>query len=269
MEVWRLILDPPQNGAMNMAIDQAVMEAVGCGEVPPTLRFYAWSPACLSLGYNQKSEEVDQARLKKFGWELVRRATGGKAILHTDELTYSVSLPQNSALVVGGIVESYRRLSRALLAGLTQLGIQVESKPKTQKQKSVGPVCFEVPSDYEITIAGRKLVGSAQVRRRNAVLQHGTLPLVGNVARICDALVFESAEDRKTAKIRVHERATTVEEAFGQVVDWETAAGLMAEAFGETFTIRLEPDTLTKTELAQAHHYRETIYGSDGWNLRR
>lgn len=269
MQTWRLIFDPPQNGAMNMAVDQAIMEAVGKGEVPPTLRFYAWSPACLSLGYNQKSGDVDRMRLKQFGWDLVRRATGGKAILHTDELTYSVALPQDADLVIGGIVESYQRLSRALLAGLTQLGIQVESKPKVRGRGSVGPVCFEVPSDYEITVGGRKLVGSAQVRRGNAVLQHGTLPLVGNVARICDALAFDDEAARDAAKTQVHERAITVEEAFGQAVDWETAADLMATAFAETFDIHLETDTLSKEELRLAHQYGDDVYGSDGWNLRR
>ncbi len=269
MQTWRLIFDPPQDGAMNMAVDQAIMEAVGNGDVSPTLRFYAWSPACLSLGYNQRHAEVDQIRLKQFGWQMVRRATGGKAILHTDELTYSVALPQDSPLVVGGIVESYQRLSRALLAGLTELGIRVESKPKVRGRQSLGPVCFEVPSDYEITVQGRKLVGSAQVRRGKAVLQHGTLPLVGDVTRICEALIFPNEEERAAAKTRVYERAITVEEAFGETVEWEIVANLMSDAFAETFDLQLEVCTLTTDELTKAQQLRNDVYASDEWNLRR
>ncbi len=119
--------------------------------------------------------------------------TGGRSILHTDELTYSVTVQAEDPIVAGSIVESYRHLSRALLWGLQRprrkcrARISVLSRCRRDK----GPVCFEVPSHYEITVDGKKLVGSAQVRKFGAVLQHGTLPLTGDITRICDALVFE------------------------------------------------------------------------------
>ena len=91
--VWRLIIDSPAHGAWNMAVDEAILEQTGRGESPPTLRLYDWQPACLSLGYAQPFADVDVDRLKERGWELVRRPTGGRAILHVDELTYSVSAP--------------------------------------------------------------------------------------------------------------------------------------------------------------------------------
>ncbi|HLA42925.1 MAG TPA: hypothetical protein VJZ27_05790, partial [Aggregatilineales bacterium] len=123
----RLIFSSPQDGVTNMAIDQAIMEAVSEHQMPPTLRFYAWEPACLSLGYAQRSRDADLKRIHNQGWQIVRRPTGGRAILHVDELTYSISLPQGHALVSGDIMTSYRRLSDALLLGLRKLGMHPET----------------------------------------------------------------------------------------------------------------------------------------------
>ena len=123
---WRVLVTGITGGPLNMAIDQAIMEAVAAQRVPPTLRFYAWEPPCLSLGYTQPVTDVDHARLADHGWDVVRRMTGGRAILHTDELTYSVALSGEDPLVAGGIVESYRRLSGALAHGLRVLGANAD-----------------------------------------------------------------------------------------------------------------------------------------------
>src|SRR5579859_1906151 len=176
-ERWRLIVDSPCDGPTNMAIDEAILEAVGKRQAPPTLRLFAWEPACLSLGYAQPAADVDQERLGAHGWDIVRRMTGGRAILHTEELTYSVALPQDHPLVAGTILDSYRRLSMALLHALEALGIDAHAD-KAEKpvgaRTPLGPVCFEVPSNYEITANGKKLIGSAQVRKDDATLQHGS-----------------------------------------------------------------------------------------------
>lgn len=252
-----------------MAIDQAIMEEVAAQTAPPTLRFYAWQPACLSLGYGQFSREADQERIEAQGWHLVRRPTGGKAILHTDELTYSIAFPEHHPLVQGDILTSYRRLSAALLKGLHQLGVAAESMPLHAPPKSTGPVCFEVPSNYEITWRGRKLIGSAQVRRIGAVLQHGSLPLWGDVARICDALVFESESARVSAKDRVRERACTAEEALKCDLTWEKAAQVMAAAFAETFEVQLAPAELTSVEVERVARLVKETYANETWNFRR
>ncbi len=266
---WRVIFHPPFDGPTNMAIDQAIMEAVGKRLVAPTLRFYAWQPACLSLGYGQFSREADLERINAQGWGLVRRATGGKAILHTDELTYSIAFPEDHPIVEGDILTSYRRLSVALLNGLHQLGVAAESTPLYETPKTTGPVCFEVPSNYEITWQGRKLVGSAQVRRANAVLQHGSIPLWGDVARICEALVFENDAERASAKARVRQRACTVEDALGVELDWEKVAYTMAEAFGTTFNIPFETTDLSQDEEDRAAELIRDTYTNATWNLRR
>lgn len=266
---WRLLLTDPLDGPMNMAIDQAIMEAVSANRVPPTLRFFAWQPACLSLGYMQSIQDVDLARLTLAGWDLVRRMTGGRAILHTDELTYSVALAADDPLVAGGIVESYRRLSAALTEGLRILGVSPEADRRADGHHNAsGPVCFEVPSHYEITVGGKKLIGSAQVRKFGAVLQHGTLPLWGDIARICEALVFASEQERQHARERVLERATTLQQALGRVVTWREAASAMAEGFRRVFGLDLQETELTDDEYERAAELRATQYATETWNAR-
>ena len=129
---WRLLITPPVDGATNMAIDEAILYALADGVGRPTLRFYQWDPPCLSLGYNQPCAEVDELACSHLGYTWVRRPTGGRAILHTDELTYSLVVPGTETRVAGGVVESYRQLSLGLLAGLRSLGADV-FQPQTEK----------------------------------------------------------------------------------------------------------------------------------------
>ena len=140
-------MTPPARGAWNMAVDEAVLEHIGRGDSLPTLRLYAWDPACLSLGHAQPAADVDAARLRERGWEVVRRLTGGRAILHTDELTYSVAGRADEPVLAGGVLESYNRLAQALLSAVKDLGLPVEMKESAQMHSSQNnPVCFEVPS---------------------------------------------------------------------------------------------------------------------------
>ena len=267
-EHWRLIVDATRDGPMNMAIDEAILEAVGRGEVPPTLRLYQWEPACLSVGYAQRIADVDMARIEERGWHLVRRMTGGRAILHTDELTYSVALPESHPLAGGSIVDSYRRLSSALLVALNQIGLSAHADKRAAGAAAAGPVCFEVPSDYEIAAGGKKLIGSAQVRKQNAALQHGSLPLHGDVSRICDALVFQDETARQDARSRVLGRATTLADALGQPVNWDRVARAVCTAFATTFSLCLDEAPLTPAERQRSLELRAMRYASRDWNLR-
>lgn len=268
-EPWRLIIHPPQSGARNMAIDEAILDNVESGNAPPTLRLYAWEPACLSLGYAQRSRDVDRMRIESLGWQVVRRMTGGRAILHTDELTYSVTLPLDHPLAAGGIMESYQRLSRALLSGVNAIGLSASAdKQADRSPERPGAVCFELPSDYEITAGGRKLIGSAQVRHRGAMLQHGTLPLSGDVTRICEALSFADQEARIENQARVRERATTLADALGRDVSWTEAADAVIAAFADQFALRFEQADLSPAEFAGALELADTRYSSESWTFR-
>ncbi len=267
---WRLIYDKPAIGAINMAVDEAILWSVSEGLTPPTLRLYAWNPACLSLGYAQRIADVDLHRVEQLGWHVVRRPTGGRAILHTDELTYSIAVPLGHPLAAGSVVDSYRRISRALLAALQKLGVSPQADKRTDNHKAaVGPVCFEVPSHYEITVNGRKLIGSAQVRRRAGILQHGTLPLYGDISRICEVLVFEDELARENAKSQVLQRATTLEAAIGDILSWDEVAQAVIQGFSQTFDIEFQKDALIPEEQKQAEHYLQTMYGAESWTHRR
>ena len=268
---WRVIIHPPLDGATNMAIDEAIAHAVQAGSSPPTLRFYDWQPATLSLGYAQPFADVDIERLRSRGWGVVRRLTGGRAILHVDELTYSVAVPVSDPRVTGGVVESYRKLSQGLMAGLETLGAAVQSdKAEDEAHRFKGPVCFEVPSDYEITVNGKKLIGSAQTRRGggDVVLQHGALPLCGDVTRICEVLAFEDEAAREEARTRVAGRAATLEEALGRAVSFQEAAQAMQEGFARALNLKLQPGRLSAAEQAEAARLRAEKYAADEWTQK-
>jgi lipoate-protein ligase A len=253
-----------------MAVDEAILEFTTRGDVPPTLRLFAWQPACLSLGYAQSVADVDRIRLAQHGWDLVRRPTGGKAILHTDELTYSVTGPQTEPRLAGSVLESYRRLSSALLEALRLLGIMAESQAEVLRNESEpkGPVCFEAPSNYEITVGGKKLIGSAQARRREGVLQHGTLPLYGDLTRIIAVLAFPDAAGRAAAAERLVNRATTAEIVLGYPLAWNTAAQAFPTAFEKTLDVTLTPAGLTPKELERAAELEQEKYGNPSWTDR-
>lgn len=268
--VWRVIVHRGMDGVSNMAVDEALAESVGAGSAPPTLRFYDWTPACLSLGYSQPVSDVDLERVRARGWVVVRRLTGGRAILHTDELTYSLTIPEDDPRVAGDIVESYRRLSLGLLRGLEILGAAVHAdRAGSEAHRFKGPVCFEVPSDYEITVQGRKLIGSAQTRRAGqAVLQHGALPLCGDLGRICDALFFPDEASRAAARVRVIERAITLEEGLGQQIDFERSAASLQKGFAHALNLTFEAAELFPAEATRASHLREQKYARSDWTAR-
>jgi lipoate-protein ligase A len=252
-----------------MAVDEAILEQIGRGEAPPTLRLYVWDPACLSLGHAQPFSDVDTARLHDRGWDVVRRLTGGRAILHTDELTYSVTGSAEEPVLAGGVLESYNRLAQALLVALHRLGLPVEIKEgKTGDPAIPNPVCFEVPSTYEITAGGRKLIGSAQARKREGVLQHGSLPLTGDLTRICQALVFEDENKRQGAASRLLSRATTVETALGRTVRWEEAAEAFIEGFQTQLGICFEREELSPAEVSRAEELVKQKYAHPSWTER-
>jgi lipoate-protein ligase A len=276
LTAWRLIETPPASGAWNMAVDEAILEAVGRGDVPATLRLYAWEPACLSIGYAQSTSDVDLEALDDFGWDLVRRPTGGRAILHTDELTYAVIGPKNDPRLTGSVVDSYQKISRALLHAIKLLEVNADTfevqdldlKESDQIRKTQNPVCFEVPSNYEITVGGKKLIGSAQARRKGGVLQHGSLPLGGDLTRVTRVLDFPDQDARSDAAARLLDRAATMEHILGYDTPWESVVQAFTTAFGEALQLNLQETDLTKTELDRANELIQEKYSHPSWTYR-
>jgi lipoate-protein ligase A len=273
--IWRLVIDDqPRSGAANMAIDQAIAEACAGGESLPTLRFYQWKPPAVSLGRHQPHAEIDHAAVAAAGYEIVRRPTGGRAILHTDEFTYSVAAAQTEARLAGGVMDAYLNISNALLAGLQRLGVTAQKAPaSTRAGGDVSAACFEVPSAYEITTGGRKLMGSAQSRRAGYVLQHGSLPLVGAITRLIDVLVLDPAA-AETLRADLTARACTLAQALdvpedSPKVQFETVCRAMAAGFEDTLALTFKPAPLSSGELRRAAVLIREQFANDAWTNQR
>ncbi|MEW5784015.1 MAG: biotin/lipoate A/B protein ligase family protein [Bacillota bacterium] len=176
-EEWCLIMDPAMTGEQNMARDLALHRAVAAGDSPPLLRCYSWSPPALSLGRFQKAEEVvDREACRRLGVDLVRRPTGGRAVLHHRELTYSVVVREDHAQVPAGIIEAYRLFNGCIVQALDLLNIKAALAPKEAGGGGIAPgSCFDTAAAYEVRVAGKKVAGSAQLRRDGALLQHGAI----------------------------------------------------------------------------------------------
>ena len=269
---WRLLRTPPAQGAWNMAVDEAILEFTGIGAVPPTLRLYGWSPPCLSIGYAQPIGDVFLLGLEQRGWNIVRRPTGGRAILHTDELTYSISGSNNEPQLTGSVLESYQQLSLALLEALRLLGIEADIPKESARLDSKtkqNPVCFEVPSNYEITVGGRKLIGSAQARRKSGVLQHGSLPISGDLTRIIDILHYSTEAKKHNARNGLLEHATTVERVLGYLGDWWITSYAFETAFQKILNIDLQSMELSPAEGRRAVELYKEKYNHPGWINKR
>jgi lipoate-protein ligase A len=267
---FRLIIDRGWlRGSTNMARDEAILRAVSAGQQAPTLRLYGWQPPFISLGLSQRMSTVDVAACARDNVGIVRRPTGGLAILHTDELTYSMTLPIAHPIAAGDVMTSYRRIARAIIAALQSLGVsQAHADAVAKADKATSPVCFEAPSDYEVMSApksagGKKLVGSAQWRRVDGVLQHGSLPLFGDIGRVCAYLIGAPP----AAAVREH--AATLSDVLGRAVTWDEVAQVFAKACADTLGIDFTHADLSPIEMTYEQELLAHKYGSDVWNKRR
>ncbi len=179
---WHFLDTGPNLGAYNMAIDEELLAKAQAGENVPVLRFYGWNPPAVSLGRFQKIEEaVNIEACRQHGFDIVRRITGGRAVLHRHELTYSVISRIDNPLFPPNVHGTYKVIAEGLLAGLRNLGISAEIVSRTSRHahlvetRAKDPACFSSPSWYEIVVNGKKIVGSAQRRLSNAFLQHGSI----------------------------------------------------------------------------------------------
>ncbi len=180
--VWHYIDSGDNLGAYNMAVDEELLARAQAGDCTPVLRFYGWTPPAVSIGrFQDLKTAVNAEACRKRGFDIVRRITGGRAVLHYRELTYSVIARTDSRLFPSNVLGTYKVIASGLLAGLANLGIPAEMVSRggrhaeLVKKSGKDPSCFSSPSWYEILAGGRKIVGSAQRRMRGAFLQHGSI----------------------------------------------------------------------------------------------
>lgn len=238
---WRLLDTGEAAGDWNMACDEAILEAHRQGLVPPTLRFYRWSRPTLSLGYAQKLETVDLEACKAAGVDVVRRPTGGRAVLHAGDFTYSVvagGLPS-------GVSASYRYLAAAIARSLSHLSLESQLVAGSAAPGRSAD-CFATATQADLCVAERKLMGNAQVRRAGVVLQHGSLYLNFPV-ELADRVLPESAGARPI------DLAT----ALGTEPDWDTVREAFIAGFAEYLGGTWEPGALTADEKAQAERLKK------------
>jgi len=257
---WRLLVTEPADGATNMAVDEAVWRGRQAGDSPPTLRFFAWSPPTVSLGYGQPlNGDVDLRAASALGVGLVRRPTGGSAIYHDGperELTYSVVASAEDLGLSADLLETYRWIGAALLRGLNALGAGAALVPVVAAEGPAPAFCFARTGRYEIEVAGRKLVGSAQRRQGACFLQHGSVLLGVDGARL--RAVFPTTRDPLST-------LTTLEDALGRRPRWEETAEALARAFEAEHGLALKPDGLSPDELSRVDELVCTRYATDQW----
>jgi lipoate-protein ligase A len=205
------------------------------------------------LGKRQPLDGVELARCAADGVDVVRRATGGLAILHTEELTYSIAVLPDDPRAAGPILDAYRQLSAGLVEGLCALGVAAEMNPVSPLgTHNASAACFEVPSAYEITAGGQKLMGSAQARPAGHVLQHGSLPLRGDIGRVATYLWFASEDEREALRAHLRARATTLASVLGRAVSFAEASAALCASFARTLNLELESGELTAAERSAA-----------------
>lgn len=257
---WRLLVTEPSDGAVNMAVDEALWRGRQGGTSPPTLRFYAWHPPTVSLGYGQPlGDDVDREACRRLGVGIVRRPTGGSAIYHDGperELTYSVAATAEDLGVGPDLLETYHWIGRGLLRGLNALGAGAEMVPVVTGDGPVPAFCFARTGRYEIEVGGRKLVGSAQRRQGSSFLQHGAVLLGVDAARL--RTIFPTTTDPLATM-------TTLEAALGRRPGFDEVAAALQAAFEAEHRISLRPGGLTEAEAERVETLVRDRYASAAW----
>ena len=260
---WRLLLSEPLDGATNMAVDEALWRARLAGEGSPTVRFFGWAPPAVSIGYGQRRDaRLNLAVCRRWGLGLVRRPTGGSAIYHDGperELTYSVAAGAEDFAGAGDLLGAYRWVALALLAGLRRLGVPAEMRAVGPSPARQPAFCFARTGSYEIEVAGRKLVGSAQRRRARGFLQHGSVLLAVDAERV--RVLFPGEGDPLAGM-------TTLEQVLGRRPGFAESAAALAEGFTRAHGIELRPGDLTRQEQELVDRLVREKYGTAEWNER-
>lgn len=265
---WRVVIDAePRDGAMNMALDEILMKRQSSGDSPPTIRFYQWKPVAISIGQFQNIDSINLQRCNEKDVDVIRRITGGRAILHKNDVTYSVIAPESDLRVSGRLMDTYKKISNALLEGLKLLGVQAELSSGERGAGNGSTVCFNSTARYELTALGRKLIGSAQCRRFGAVLQHGSLPLVNEIDFFLNLLRFSSKEKCERARNLHTKKATSLDMVFGRHKDFTTVSSALLSGMLTAFEMVVDISPFTNDELAHAEFIRRTKYATDNWNL--
>jgi lipoate-protein ligase A len=257
---WLFLRTPAADGPYNMALDEALQRrAARTGDA--VFRVYGWSAPTLSLGRNQRAKDCyDQDAARAMGVRFVRRPTGGRALLHHHEVTYSATIPMGDGHAAKAAREAYDFINDVLLGGLARLGLAARRATDTQSMPPGLRPCFDAPAEHEIVLNGRKLIGSAQWRRNGALLQHGSI-LVRDDQPLIARLMNSGAPAVASA-------AATLAEALGWEPEMEQVAVPILESLEAAIGTRVDPLVIGTELNAETIHLRAT-YDDDSWTWRR
>ncbi|MEK6590462.1 MAG: lipoate--protein ligase family protein, partial [Nitrospinota bacterium] len=270
---WRLIKDGFNEGYHNMVVDEAIACAVENRVSPPTLRLYSWKTQTLSIGYSQRiDKEIDTSYCQREGIDIVLRPTGGRAVLHDKEVTYSIASTKDNTLFPDSILETYRVISNALVRGLSLLKINATLNPKSQisrptimgapKSQILRPSCFATTSQYEIVVHGKKLIGSAQRRFKMSFLQQGSIPLENYHDKLALCLGFKEKEKRERFVELLKKRSTALNELDGKIFSYDKVVNAIINGFEDIFKIKFDiaPLTAYELELSDKLYERKKVF---------
>jgi len=257
-----------------MAIDEAILTACQEGMIGPTVRFYSWTTPTISLGYFQKAREVlDLDLCQELKIDVVRRPTGGRAVFHEHEVTYSVIVPETDSLLAGTVVESYQTISRAFVKGLQFLGIDASMSSPLRRGSTAplkkSPLCFSALSAYEVTVGDRKIIGSAQKRSHGVLLQHGSILIKVNLERLFSVLKIEPSSFKDRARREAEARLISIHESGEETLTYDDVCHAMIKGLQKELNIDLYKAQLTTREEEFVQFYKREKYLTLKWNFCR
>ncbi|GIN84972.1 octanoyltransferase LipM [Heyndrickxia sporothermodurans] len=270
-ETWLFIDSGIHTPSYNMALDEVLLDWHSRDRIPPVLRFYGWNPAGLSLGRFQKTNgRIDIEAAKQKGFEIVRRPTGGLAVLHDNELTYSVIVSESHPNMPSSIVDAYRVLSQGILEGYRNLGIKAElAIPEKPVGKSGTAVCFEESSWYELEIEGKKAAGSAQTRQKGVILQHGSIPMEIDTETLYDLFIFPNEKVKNRAMKGFEQKAVSINKILGRKTTYEELNTAFKEGFKKGLNIELSAYEPNEQMLKEVEELIQTKYVNAEYTFQR
>ncbi|MEA3475835.1 MAG: lipoate--protein ligase family protein, partial [Candidatus Cloacimonadota bacterium] len=243
---WRFIISGKMAPAENMAIDEAILLGVLKGVSPQTIRVYDWDPPTVSFGFHQNIEkQIDLGKVKKYGLGIVRRPTGGRAVLHYDEVTYAV-IADTNGIMSGSILKSYQKIGSVLIKCLDDIGIYAEMEDgisQDKKQKDWSNPCFASASKYEIHYKHKKIIGSAQIRKNNVLLQHGSILLNHNQELMAELVPFNNASDHNTLKKLLSQKTIAINQILDEPISFNKFVNTFKKNFEKKFELNFLKDS--------------------------
>ena len=249
MNAWRFLDTGALPGALNMAVDQAILGLHANGKSPPTLRFYQWTPPAVSLGYCQKNHQLDMAACRRLGIEVVRRPSGGRAVLHLGDLTYAV-IAGTADGMPSAVIAAYRLICDGLVQGFRRLGIDALMGRGVMKPPQ-HEICFLRGTLGSIMYRKRKFVGSAQTWHASSMLQHGSIILVPQIEALV-SLWPGSADSPAELRAKLEGRIISLQEIMGRLPEMEEVKAAIREGLARALGVRFEQGELTADEWALA-----------------